>query len=119
MLVKIKTDRPFFYNQAKISQIIADFWDKTSEGWLAIWGPHLHHGYYEDGKKFTPVQAQENLLHQLTAQLDIPAGSFILDVGCGMGGSSLYLAKKYDAIVTGVTLSQKQIALAQRQSQRE
>lgn len=108
----VKTDRAILQNRAKITEKIADFWNKTSEGWRAIWGPHLHHGYYENNYALSPIEAQENLLHKLTAKLDIKAHSRILDVGCGMGGSSIYLAKKFEAIVTGITLSQKQIAIA-------
>ncbi len=119
MPVKIKTDHPFFHDPAKITQTVADFWDKISEGWHTVWGPHIHHGYYEHDKKLTPLEAQENLLHHLTDNLTLPAGADILDVGCGMGGSSLYLAKKYHAQVLGVTLSEKQLQIARQKAQSE
>jgi tocopherol O-methyltransferase len=119
MPVKIKTDHPFFHDPAKITQTVADFWDKISEGWHTIWGPHIHHGYYEHDKTLTPMEAQENLLQRLTDDLELPARAVILDVGCGMGGSSLYLAKKYNAQVVGVTLSQKQLEIATQKAQAE
>lgn len=37
----------------------------------------------------------------------------IVDVGCGIGGSSRYLARKYDAKCQGITLSPVQAQRAQ------
>jgi tocopherol O-methyltransferase len=107
----IKTDRPVTLDRPKITREIADFWNKTSKAWQTIWGPHIHHGYFENHGE-TPVEAQEKLIEKLLALLEISPGDKILDVGCGMGGSSLYLAKKYGATVTGITLSQKQVEMA-------
>jgi len=42
----------------------------------------------------------------------IKTGSRILDIGCGFGGSSLYLAKKYGASATGITISPVQVQMA-------
>ena len=35
-----------------------------------------------------------------------------MDIGCGFGGSSLYLTKKYDASTTGITISPVQVQMA-------
>lgn len=115
--MKINTDQPFIQDRIKITQTIADFWNQISEGWKMIWGPHIHHGFYEDGKSSTPLEAQENLIEKLTALLKITPQDQILDAGCGMGGSSLFLAKKYHVNVCGITLSQKQVAIAKQTAQ--
>ncbi len=115
----IKTDRPIMLHRKKITQKIANFWDQISEGWQMIWGPHIHHGYYDDSQFITPIKAQEKLIEKLANIVAIKSHDKILDVGCGMGGSSCYLAKKHQAIMTGITLSQKQVALATQQAQAE
>lgn len=110
--MKIKTDQCLMNDRAKITQIISEFWDNTSEGWLKVWGPHIHHGYYENNHTGTPEQAQEKTMDKLAHMVGIKANDDVLDVGCGMGGTSLYLAKKYRANVTGITISPKQVEIA-------
>lgn len=115
-MVTIKTNQPVVHERATITQNIAKFWDQISEGWRTIWGPHIHHGYYEKDITLTPVAAQEKLIEKLTEMVNINPNNKVLDVGCGMGGSSLYLAKQYAVQVIGVTLSQKQVAIASQQA---
>ena len=115
MATIIRTDSPLTRNRAKMNQVVASFWNKTSEAWYQIWGPHIHHGYYEDIQNpIPPLQAQELLIKKLVHELEFNRSSKILDVGCGMGGSSFYLAQNYDATVNGISLSHKQIEIAKK-----
>lgn len=117
MIMHIRTDHPIILHRNKITHKIANYWDQLSEGWRLVWGPHIHHGYYEDSEAIDPQDAQEILIKKLANLLEITANDKILDVGCGMGGSSLYLAQNYQAEVTGITLSPKQVGIATQQSQ--
>jgi cyclopropane-fatty-acyl-phospholipid synthase len=48
----------------------------------------------------------------IASKLLIEPGMSVLDIGCGWGGMGLELAGRYGANVTGVTLSQEQLAIA-------
>jgi tocopherol O-methyltransferase len=114
----VRTDRPVLPSRTDITREIAVFWNKTSEGFRMAWGPHIHHGYFEEPLE-TSISAQEKLIEKLVALLDISPGNKILDAGCGMGGSSLYLAKKYNVIVAGVSLSQRQVDIASQLAKKD
>ncbi|AFZ01103.1 methyltransferase domain-containing protein [Calothrix sp. PCC 6303] len=92
---------------ATLYRDIQQFYDASSKLWEDIWGEHMHHGYYGvDGKtKKERRQAQIDLIEELLKWSQVDTATNILDVGCGIGGSTLYLANKYQANATGITLS--------------
>lgn len=77
-----------------LQQQIQQFYDASSSLWEQIWGEHMHHGYYgADGNvKKERRQAQIDLIEELLQWSGVQQAENILDVGCGIGGSSLYLA---------------------------
>jgi cyclopropane-fatty-acyl-phospholipid synthase len=64
------------------------------------------------GQDMTLSQAQTAKLAHIAAKLAIEPGNSVLDIGCGWGGMAIFLAKNYDVKVTGITLSEEQLALA-------
>lgn len=110
---------------SNLYQQIQQFYDASSPLWEKVWGEHMHHGYYgPDGNwRKERRQAQIDLIEEVLAWGNITEKSHkpqnipqnILDVGCGIGGSALYLADKFKAQVTGITLSPVQ---AKRASER-
>lgn len=90
-----------------LSEKIAQFYDDSSQLWEQTWGEHMHHGYYgrSGTHKLNRRLAQINLIEELLHWGQVKNPQNILDVGCGIGGSTLYLAEKYQAQATGITLS--------------
>lgn len=92
---------------------IRDLYDRVSPYYHSLWGEHIHHGYWIRGDE-TKEQAQLQLIEHLAQVAGITSGRRILDVGCGFGGSSIYLARNYNAEATGITISPVQLEMANR-----
>jgi tocopherol O-methyltransferase len=97
---------------------IIDHYDVVSPYYRALWGEHLHHGYWIRGDE-TKEKAQLQLIEHLAQLAGVKPGSDILDIGCGFGATSLYLAKHYSAAVTGITNSSVQLQMAIKDAGRE
>lgn len=99
---------------SKLNQNIQNFYDASTRLWEETWGEHMHHGYYgPDGTaEKDHFQAQIDLIEEFLRWGNVTQPRKILDVGCGVGGSSLYLANKFGADVTGITLSPVQVSRA-------
>lgn len=67
-------------------------------------------GYWKDASNLD--EAQENKLELICRKLHLKPGATILDIGCGWGSFAKYAAEKYQAKVTGITISKNQLALA-------
>jgi tocopherol O-methyltransferase len=92
-------------------QSIIEHYDIVSPYYRSLWGEHLHHGYWIRGDE-SKERAQLQLIEHLAGLAKIKPGWEILDIGCGYGGSSLFLAKSYNASVTGITISPMQAEMA-------
>jgi cyclopropane-fatty-acyl-phospholipid synthase len=67
--------------------------------------------------EMTLEEAQEAKKQHIAAKLLIEPGMRVLDIGCGWGGLALTLARDHGARVTGVTLSENQLATARRRAE--
>ncbi|MBF2077913.1 MAG: methyltransferase domain-containing protein [Synechococcales cyanobacterium T60_A2020_003] len=100
------------------SSSVANSYDQwTEDGILEFyWGEHIHLGHYgSPPKRKNFLKAKEDFVHEMVrwGGLDrLPPGTTVLDVGCGIGGSSRILARDYGFEVTGVTISPNQVKRA-------
>lgn len=72
--------------------------------------------YFEDDG-MSLDEAQTAKKRHLAAKLLLEPGQRVLDIGSGWGGMGLYLAKHFDVDVTGITLSEEQVAVANRRAE--
>ena len=72
--------------------------------------------YWDDGVE-TLAGAQEAKLAHIAVKLALAPGQEVLDIGCGWGGMAIYLARKMDLRVTGITLSEEQLSLARTRAE--
>src|SRR5690606_29456171 len=61
-------------------------------------------------------EAQAAKKHRLAAKLLLQPGMSVLDIGSGWGGLGLTLAEEAGARVTGITLSDEQLAVARERA---
>ncbi|HEY9846438.1 MAG TPA: methyltransferase domain-containing protein [Candidatus Caenarcaniphilales bacterium] len=107
------------------SNSVANSYDQwTEDGILEFyWGEHIHLGHYgspPQRKDF--LAAKSDFVHEMVrwGNLDqLPPGTTVLDVGCGIGGSSRILARSYGFAVTGITISPQQVKRAQQLTPKE
>jgi tocopherol O-methyltransferase len=97
---------------------IREHYDRLSFFYRLFWGDHIHHGYWQQGEE-SAVCAQEQLIARLAQRAGIPRGARVLDVGCGLGGSSLWLARRLGCSVLGITLSPIQATAARERARQE
>ncbi len=100
------------------TQSVAEAYDRwTNDALLErLWGDHVHLGHYGTPPRSRDFrQAKVDFVHELVrwSGLDqLPPGSTVLDVGCGIGGSARILARDYGLDVLAISISQAQISRA-------
>jgi tocopherol O-methyltransferase len=96
---------------------IRAYYDETWLDYRFLWlNPSnyaIHFGYW-DATTRTHRQALNNLNATLAQRIGIRRGQCILDAGCGVGGSAIWLAKTFGVEVVGITPVLSQVERAQR-----
>ena len=77
----------------------------------------MHLGYWDtDVKRVRQALARENAI--LAQRAGIQKTDRVLDAGCGVGGSAIYLAKTIGCEVVGITIVPSQVRTAQQNAQK-
>lgn len=91
---------------------IIEYYEKCQVDYEICW--HLssymsmHYGYWT--KKTKTLRSSLNQMNlELIKEVSINRNDYVLDAGCGVGGSSIYLAKNIGCKVKGITLTPSQV----------
>lgn len=94
---------------------IARYYDYTLPFYKFFWHKNdsnaLHYGFWEKDTN-NLQEALINTNRYLAKKAHITKDDTVLDAGCGIGGSSIWLAKNIGCSVVGITISDKQVAQA-------
>ena len=90
---------------------IVNYYEQCQVDYEIVWHLNsqmcMHYGYWDEA---TPTlrSALRNMNAKLAEFAEIKTGEKILDAGCGVGGSSIFLARNFGCEVEGITLSKQQ-----------
>jgi tocopherol O-methyltransferase len=101
---------------------IVDYYDTCESDYRRFWdldrSMAMHAGFWDhQTASLSEALARENEI--LAGYAAIKPHEKVLDAGCGIGGSSLFLAKHYGCEVTGITLSAHQVDVAKINAQKQ
>ena len=97
---------------ASLTDAIVGYYDQTWLDYRLLWlNPDnlaVHFGYTDETTR-SHTDALKNMNRVLADRVQVKPGERVLDAGCGVGGSSLWLAKERRADVVGITLAARQV----------
>jgi cyclopropane fatty-acyl-phospholipid synthase-like methyltransferase len=98
-------------------QQVNDYFDQTHNDYRLLWGIDrhlgLHCGFFDERHR----RHDAAVLHMnrvLATVAGIRQGDRVLDAGCGIGGSAVWLAENLGASVVGVNINANQVRQARR-----
>jgi cyclopropane fatty-acyl-phospholipid synthase-like methyltransferase len=108
---------------ARESSAVERYYDETWADYRCLWLDRrnlaFHFGYYDAPGVRRHAEALENANRQLARRAGVRAGSRVLDAGCGVGGSSFWLARHMGATAVGITPVRSQVVIARRMAGRD
>ncbi|WP_344447007.1 cyclopropane-fatty-acyl-phospholipid synthase family protein, partial [Kitasatospora nipponensis] len=101
------------HSRARDRAVISHHYDLSNEFYALLLGtPMAYSCAYWTPRAQTLAEAQRAKFDLICRKLALEPGRRLLDVGCGWGAFAVFAAREYGVRVVGVTLSERQHALA-------
>jgi len=92
-------------NYRQQSKNVAEYYDQWQHAYDAVYGDTI--------QAFRPADKEE-LMKYISNSADIHQGQNILDAGCGIGGPAIWIGKKFEVKISGITISEMQVEKAKK-----
>ncbi|MFX0116453.1 MAG: SAM-dependent methyltransferase [Candidatus Hodarchaeota archaeon] len=95
-------------NQNAIQDPVRNYFDQTVPIYRSWSKNHLHMGLWRNNTR-NHEESLDNMTKFVSKLLDIEEGDRILDAGCGIGGSTRYIASEFGVKTIGINISRVQL----------
>jgi tocopherol O-methyltransferase len=99
MYTQLKTGRSSMTHH---NQQVSEYFDQTHDDYRRLWGIDrhlgLHCGFFDKAHNRHDA-AVTNMNRVLAEAVGISPGDRVLDAGCGIGGSAIWLAERYEELL--------------------
>ena len=102
-----------------MSAQVIEYYNQCHVDYEILWRSHqnlcIHFGYFDD-QHDSHAKALPNMNRVLAKRAAITNGETVLDAGCGVGGSSIWLAEQLGAKVCGINIQPLHLQIARREA---
>jgi len=96
---------------------VIEYYDECQQQYDYIWGTKrtmaIHYGYYDKDHK-TRDEELANMNYVVARTGKITPNDKVLDIGCGVGGTAIAIAKRYGVSVVGLNINEMQVERARK-----
>ncbi len=103
------------------TEAVIEYYDSCHVDYKILWRSHrnlcIHFGYF-DNEHDNHHEALPNMNRVLADRAGISSSDTVLDAGCGVGGSSMWLAENRGATACGINIQPLHLKLAREEAAR-
>ena len=103
------------------SEAVIDYYDQCHVDYRILWRSHqnlcIHFGFFDE-EHDSHSEALPNMNRYLAERMGVSPEDHVLDAGCGVGGSSMWLAENVGARVCGINIQPLHLRLAREEAAR-
>ncbi len=103
--------------KSSYATMVNHYYDLATDFYEYGWGQSFHFAVRHPGESFEESLRRHE--YYLALQMGLPAGSRVLDVGCGVGGPMRAIARFAGYRIVGINNSEYQVQRAQSHNERE
>lgn len=117
----LREDVSSAHQPVEVNKKLAEYYNRMDGMYELFWGNKTlgyHLGFWEPGvKNHHQAIFMEN--RRVAESLQLEQSDTVLDAGCGICGTAIWMAKNYGCKVTGITLTEQQVTRARFHAKRQ